>query len=231
MFKIEVSGNLGGDAQVKEEGGRKYVQFSVADTRKFTKEDGTAQEITNWVSCFMRNADSPVIPYLKKGVRVWVRGNGDLRLFSSAKDRMMKAGASVNVSEIELMGGSSDDVPRELALPTGQIMPVQKLYWINLGGMQVQEVYDKRGRQYQLDPNGFVIVTQPQQEQPQQEQPQQELSQQELSQQEQPQQEQQQQEQQQQEQPWQEQQQQQDQPFTGEDTPEQIKLSKNGKKK
>lgn len=163
MFKIEAIGNLGGDAEIKNDNGRMYVQFSVADTRKFKKEDGTEQEVTNWISCFYRNHDSEVVKYLKKGTRVFVRGNGDLRLFSSAKDRMMKAGCSINVQEIELVGGSSSDtVPRELALPTGQIIPVYKAYYID--SQQFTELpsllYDRRGISYHVDGNGFVLPNQ-----------------------------------------------------------------------
>lgn len=158
MFKIEAIGNLGGDAEIKNDNGRMYVQFSVADTRKFKKEDGTTQEITNWISCFFRQHDSEVVKYLKKGVRVFVRGNGDLRLFSSAKDRMMKAGASINVLEIELVGGQSDEVPRELALSTGQLLPVNKAYYIDIRGIKEKptQLFDRRGQLYTVDANGFV---------------------------------------------------------------------------
>lgn len=164
MFKIEAIGNLGGDAEVKNDNGRMYVQFSVADTRKFTKEDGTKQEITNWISCFYRNADSEVVKYLKKGVRVFVRGNGDLRLFSSAKDRMMKAGASINVQEIELVGGSTDEIPRQLAMETGEVLPVYKAYFIDIRQIPEKDrpetLYDKHGLPYNVDKNGFVTVVQ-----------------------------------------------------------------------
>lgn len=166
MFKIEAIGNLGGDAEVKNDNGRMYVQFSVADTRKFTKEDGTKQEITNWISCFYRNADSEVVKYLKKGVRVFVRGNGDLRLFSSAKDRMMKAGASINVQEIELVGGSTDEIPRQLAMQTGEVLPVYKAYFIDVRQISEENrpetLYDKHGLPYNVDKNGFVTVVQTQ---------------------------------------------------------------------
>lgn len=160
MFRIEAIGNLGGDAEVKQDNGRSYVQFSVADTRRFKKEDGTETEITNWISCFMRNTDSEVIKYLKKGTRVFVRGNGDLRLFSSAKDRMMKAGASINVSEIELVGGQSESVPRELAIPeTGQLVPVYKAYYIDITKLDTRPSFlaDRRGVLYSCDANGFVF--------------------------------------------------------------------------
>lgn len=169
MFRIEVIGNIGGDAEIKNDNGRQYVQFSIADTRRFRKEDGTEVETTNWISCFYRNTDSSVIQYLKKGTRVFVRGNGETRLFSSAKDRMMKAGVSINVSEIELVGGgSSDVVPRELVLPTGQIVEVHKFYAIDVSNMASvpQLVYDKRGLSYSVS-NGGWITPIPQQQQQQ----------------------------------------------------------------
>ena len=159
MFKIEAIGNLGGDAEIKNDNGRLYVQFSVADTRRFTKEDGSKKEVTNWISCFYRNADAEIVKYLKRGTRVFVRGNGDLRLFSSEKDRMMKAGCSINVQEIELVGGgSSDEVPRELALPTGQLVPVYKAYYIIKDSKQAlpPQLFDRKGMPYTLDENGFV---------------------------------------------------------------------------
>lgn len=160
MFKIEAIGNLGGDAEIKNDNGRLYVQFSIADTRRFTKEDGTKKEITNWISCFYRNADAEVVKYLKRGTRVFVRGNGDLRLFSSEKDRMMKAGCSINVQEIELVGGgSSDEVPRELALPTGQLLPVYKAYYIDIRQISdlPPQLFDRKGMPYKVDANGFII--------------------------------------------------------------------------
>lgn len=162
MFKIEAIGNLGGDAEVKNDNGRLYVQFSVADTRKFVKEDGTKQEVTNWISCFYRNAEAEIIKYLKKGTRVFVRGYGDLRLFSSAKDRMMKAGCSINVQEIELVGGSSDEIPRQLALASGQLFDVHKAYFIDVSGIpegqRPKEVFDKRGVVYECNEYGYITA-------------------------------------------------------------------------
>lgn len=173
MFRIEAIGNLGGDAEIKNDNGRQYVQFSVADTRKFKKEDGTEVEQTNWISCFYRNTDSEVVKYLKKGTKVFVRGNGELRLFSSAKDRMMKAGASINVNEIELVGGSAaDDVPRELALPNGMIIPIMKFYagdYRNLAQMPTV-LYDRRGQAYNVDAKGWIKPSAPLQQPAEQQQ-------------------------------------------------------------
>lgn len=161
MLRTEIIGNIGGDAEVKSDNGRQYVQFSVADTRRFTLQDGTKQENTNWVTCFMRNPDAEVVKYLKRGTRVYVRGNAELRLFSSAKDRKMKAGLSINVSEVELVGGTSDEVPRELADPSGQLLPVYKAYYIDTRLYNEQNpipatLYDRRGNPYALASNGIV---------------------------------------------------------------------------
>lgn len=170
MLKFEIIGNLGGDVEVKNDNGRQYAQFSVADTRRFKDAQGRDVETTNWVSCFMRNIDSPVLQYLVKGTRVFVRGNGDLRLFSSAKDRMMKAGASINVTEIELVGSASTDiVPRELAQPDGIIVRTEKIYRLeSFDKKNIPSVlYDRRGLPFKVDDKGFITPEQSQQQQAQ----------------------------------------------------------------
>lgn len=161
MFKVEIIGNLGGDAELKVDGGRKYVQFSVADSRRYKREGGTEAEVTNWVSCFLRDAESRILPYLKRGQRVFVRGNGELRLFSSAKDRRMKAGISISVAEIELIGiASSDAVPSQLASEDGVLVPVTKHYWVNVPEKAGQEfvMFGRKGESYVVNANGFVRV-------------------------------------------------------------------------
>lgn len=165
MLRAEIIGNIGGDAEIKNDNGRQYVQFSVADTRRFTSQDGTRQEVTNWVSCFMRNPDAEVVKYLKRGTRVFVRGNAELRLFSSAKDRKMKAGLSINVQEVELVGGSSEEVPRELAVQSGELLNVYKAYYIDVSkysqdNPMPQTLYDRRGNPYAVNVNGFVTPPQ-----------------------------------------------------------------------
>lgn len=181
MLKAEIIGNLGADAQIKNDAGRQYVQFSVADTFKFKRQDGTVVENTNWVSCFMRQTDAGVVPYLKKGAKVFVRGNLELRLFSSEKDRCMKAGATINVQTIELVGGVTDEIPRSLATESGQLLNVSKFYWADISNINPLPsfLFDNHGKRYSVNKQGYISVEmsqeQPQkQEQPkQQEQPQQ----------------------------------------------------------
>lgn len=162
MLKLEVIGNLGADAEVKSSNGKQFVTFRVAHTDKWTGDDNVKHETTTWVDCILANVESKVIPYLKQGVKVMVRGNMSLRVFSSQKERAMKAGAQVNVMELELVGGATDLVPRQLIVPdTGQIVDVSKYYWCNLDtkGMKkdgVRSLFDQNNRQYLMDSKGFV---------------------------------------------------------------------------
>lgn len=163
MFKSEVIGNIGADAEIKNVNGNKFCTFRVANTDKWTDGQGKEHSQTTWIDCIMNNTDSKVIPFLKQGVKVFVRGNTNLRVYSSPKDRMMKAGATINVLEVELCGGSSDAVPRELIIPeNGMLLTVEKYYRVNLDTKAFEKndvgmLIDRRGNQYIFNKDCWVI--------------------------------------------------------------------------
>jgi len=162
MLKVELIGNLGADVEIKDANGSKFAAFRVADTTKFKTSQGGEREVTNWVDCTLNNVDSKVLPYLKAGVKVFVRGHANLRLYSSKKDRCMKAGLQVSVTEVELCGGMSDLVPRQIVDPVdGSIHDVKKYYWTDIPtkGMKkddIKELCDVRGNGYMMNNQGFV---------------------------------------------------------------------------
>lgn len=162
MIKVEVIGNLGADCEVKESNGNKFGACRVAHTDKYTDAQGNVHESTMWVDVVIPDAENKVIPYLKAGVKVFVRGNASLRVYSSQKDRCMKAGLTINAREIELCGGSSDAVPRQLIDPSnGQLFDVTKCYWIDkpTKGMKKSDLVDMtdvKGGKYKMDSVGFV---------------------------------------------------------------------------
>lgn len=157
-----VIGNLGADAEVKTANGKSFISLSIADSRKYTTQDGKEVSEINWIDAIISNADHPVLPYLKQGVKVCVIGNASLRVYSSKKDRMMKAGLTIHVLSIELCGGSSDAVPRQLIEPeTGRVLQTAKFYWISTDDIKLKKgqtkmLADVRGNEYILDSNGFV---------------------------------------------------------------------------
>lgn len=162
MFKVEVIGNIGADAEVKDVQGNKFVTFRVAHSTKFKNQQGQDVDETVWIDCTMNDTESKIIPFLKAGTKVFVRGNASLRVYSSPKLKMMVAGIRVSVWEIELCGGVSDSVPRQLIDPSnGQIFDVQKYYWINKPTSDMKQdefvqLIDKGGREYMMNYGGFV---------------------------------------------------------------------------
>ena len=166
MFTANVIGNLGSYAEVVESNGKKFVTLSIADSRKFRNADGSEVTQTTWIDAIINNVDSPILPYLRQGVKVCVYGNVSLIVYSSKKDRMMKAGATIHVLSIELCGGSSDDVPRELIDPeTAMVFQTNKYYWVNRDNSKMKKdemftLVDAKGRPYQMNKQGFVIPAQ-----------------------------------------------------------------------
>lgn len=157
MFKSLVIGNLGADAQIKESQGSKFVTFRVAHTSTYTDQQGQKRETTIWVDCVMSNAESKVVPYLKRGTKVFVMGNSDLRVYSSAKERRMMAGVSINVQSVELLGGSSDIVPRQLYDENGVVYNVDKYYHVNA---PVSILYGLSGQAFIVGDGGWVSPNQ-----------------------------------------------------------------------
>ena len=114
MIKVEIIGNLGADAQVQEKNGNRFVSFRVANTDKWTdKSTGQIIESTQWISCTLNGDGGALTPYLKKGSKVFVRGNAQFVIFSSAKTHQMEVGVNLFVREIELCGGQKDNTQAE----------------------------------------------------------------------------------------------------------------------
>lgn len=171
MLKVEMIGNIGADAEVKDSNGSKFVAFRMANTQKYKTQDGTEKEVTDWIDVTFNNPESAVVPYLKRGEKIFVRGNGKLRVYSSPKDRCMKAGLTIMAQEIELVGGIRDAVPRELVQPeTGALIKVNKFYQAEIDTSKMKKddkgfLFDRLGNPYTLVKGGWVapeVVTEEQ---------------------------------------------------------------------
>lgn len=156
MQKLFLIGNLGSDAEVKEANGRLFTRFSVADSQRFTKADGTEVESTTWISCIKDGDCAKLLPYLRMGTKVYVEGRPSYRVYSSPKERAMVAGVDLHVFTLELVGGgSSDDVPAKLVNPDGgAIVPVNKLFFVE--GLANCQLFGERGGSFNVDNRGLV---------------------------------------------------------------------------
>ena len=79
MLQIEVIGNIGTDAEIKEFSGKKYVAFNVAHSERRKDANGTTIESTTWVSVLWYGDGGGLTAYLKKGCKVFVRGRMSLK--------------------------------------------------------------------------------------------------------------------------------------------------------
>lgn len=109
MFRVEFIGNLGADAEVRQVNGKEFVSFRLADNERRTDSNtGQVTETTTWASCMMNKRDG-LLPYLRKGARLFVRGRADLRIYSSKTARGMVAGLDIFIDELELCGSTEQD--------------------------------------------------------------------------------------------------------------------------
>lgn len=159
MLQCTLIGNIGANAEVKASDGREYIAFRVAHNDSFKGADGSKKETSIWVDCTMScaNGRPAVLPYLTKGTAVCVVGNVSLRVYSSEKDRCMKAGLTIHVQKVELIGGQGDAIPRRLFTQDGVMVDVNKYYHADTNEAIL---IDQRGNQFTVAEGGWIAPAQ-----------------------------------------------------------------------
>lgn len=161
MLKAFIIGNLGADAEVKSSNGRDFVTFRVAHSFNSTDSNGNSSENVVWVDCISSNVER-LLPYLKRGTQVFVEGAVSLRVYSSKQDRCMKAGITIHVDSIQLIGTKVDLVPKEVVNPEdGSVHSVTKKYMVTdminyVEPDHIMQMVDAKGNEYFLDCLGFI---------------------------------------------------------------------------
>lgn len=155
MLIATLIGNLGANAEIKNADGREFVSFRVAHNDSYKGADGTRVESSMWVDCTMScsNGTPAVLPYLTKGTAVCVVGQVSTRVYSSEKDRCMKAGLKIHVQRVELIGAAGDNCPRRLYTKDGVMVDVLKYFYADT---QETTLYDQRGNAYTIAEGGWL---------------------------------------------------------------------------
>lgn len=105
MLKIEIIGNLGRDAKVESNAAGQFVAFNVCHSSSYTNHStGEVVSVNVWVSCTLNGSGGNLLPFLKKGTKVFVRGILSSRLYKS-REGVTQVGLNCAVQEIELCGG------------------------------------------------------------------------------------------------------------------------------
>lgn len=108
MLKLEIIGNLGADAQIRYANGNKFVAMRVCHSQKINNV-----ETSTWVSVAWSGDGGGLLPYLKKGTKIFARGNLQVRVYRSQTGDW-QAGLNMSAHEIEL-AGSRQDATTELS--------------------------------------------------------------------------------------------------------------------
>ncbi len=107
MLQLTAVGYIGRDAIVKEHNSKKVINFSVAHTEKFKKQDGTVVEKTTWVDCSLWEKEN-LAPWLKQGTQVLVQGTPESYSYLG-KDGDLKSTLKLSVLNIQLLSGAKTE--------------------------------------------------------------------------------------------------------------------------
>lgn len=154
MLDLIVIGNVAAEPVTQSKDGREFTTFRVAHNESYTDQAGQEHRSTQWVDVILSNRP-PVCDYIKAGTHLCARGRAQVRVYSSPKDRCMKAGITISNPSIELVGGAADPVPRDLVDANGVLHRVEKYYHTDVAG---QVLYHPRSMaQFGVDDNGWVM--------------------------------------------------------------------------
>ncbi|WP_163305019.1 single-stranded DNA-binding protein [Dysgonomonas sp. 521] len=105
MYRLEIIGNIGQDAETKPINGKDYYSFSIAYTEK-----RNGQNKTYWVRCLRLVGESNKLGnYLKKGQQVYISGMPYTSAYIN-KDNKAIADQCVFVNNLQLLGGRPQSV-------------------------------------------------------------------------------------------------------------------------
>jgi len=104
-LKLEIIGNLGADATIKDVNSSKAISFSVAHSEKYKNQQGTEVEKTTWVNCTFwkyQGQSTEITKYLKKGTMVAVEGFPSVRGYQNQQGQNA-ASLDCRVTDLRLL--------------------------------------------------------------------------------------------------------------------------------
>jgi single-strand DNA-binding protein len=108
MLTLQVIGNIGKDAEIKEGNGQKFVVFSLAVNKRYTNSNGQKVDRTEWISCSTKSLN--LCQYLTKGAKIFASGSVSVELYKDSTGTH-KAGLKMNCFQIELLSSTKADTP------------------------------------------------------------------------------------------------------------------------
>ena len=101
MYKLQITGNIGKDAELKTIKGKSYAEFSVAVSK--------GKDLTEWVKCFKLDENGKLYKYLLKGTKVYCEGQPSVSGY--IKDDKAVGSLSLFVNDLEFLSKSEKKEP------------------------------------------------------------------------------------------------------------------------
>ena len=122
MNSITIAGRVGRDAELRTTAsGTSVASFPVASSRKYNGE-----ETTTWFECTLWGKQAEVLSqYIQKGGMITVSGRCELDVFQK-NDGTTGAKIKVNVNDVALMGGKSDNQGQNNGIIPAKQQPQQQ---------------------------------------------------------------------------------------------------------
>lgn len=124
MIELQLIGHLGKDAEVKEIGNTKVINFSVAVTERFKNQKGELVENTTWVDVAKWGTNVTVAQYLKKGTQVYISGKPSARGYISNGSNEANGVLCVTAFNIKLLGSAQErKIEQKTPISDGDKLP------------------------------------------------------------------------------------------------------------
>ena len=101
MLTIALIGNITRDAVVKDFNGNQYAAFTVAVNRR-------GSENADFIDVLKYGDNANLMPYLRKGTKVYVGGKLSVSAYIGKNDGQAHANTTVWCNDLELVGGSQN---------------------------------------------------------------------------------------------------------------------------
>ncbi len=112
MNKIQIIGNVGKDATIKQVNDKKSINFNVAVNEYYKDKDGNKVEQTDWFSCTIwrkPEQSTEIAKYLKAGTKVYVEGKPKADSYTNKETGEIIASININVRDIEFLSSKKEN--------------------------------------------------------------------------------------------------------------------------
>ncbi|MCU0447037.1 MAG: single-stranded DNA-binding protein [Microscillaceae bacterium] len=113
MKQLQIIGNLGQDAILRDYQGKKFCTFTVAIDESYKDANGVKTKKTDWISCTTEKTN--LAKFLTKGTKIFAEGNCKAESYQD-KEGKTRVQLKMSCYKIELLG--SPDKPETSQAPT-----------------------------------------------------------------------------------------------------------------